>query len=290
MRRDKRGFAPIAVIVLIVVGVAILGGVFFYFHKTSAPVKPLTPIVATSTTPTSTTTSTTYLSPASGSVGTVVTIHGSGFAKTGNTVLIDGMVAVSLESISSSDGNTLTFTMPQTLGPVCKSEMCAQYLVEVTPKAYSVSVVSNNVTQDIGSFTVTGTPLSPPTTSYRSYLTPSSGPVGTVVTIHASGFAPTGNTITFNGMVAPSMSNVSSPDGKTLTFTAPSSLGPNCKPDQACPMYLILVSDSSYQVNVITNGVTQDIGSFTVTGGGFVMPTSSSVSASTSASASASAQ
>jgi hypothetical protein len=247
--------------------IIVIGGAFYYFHRMApAPVVNNPTPVASSTTPTSTGT---YLSPSTGSVGTIITIHGTGFATTGNTVLVNGMVAASLESIPSSDGNTITFTMPQTVGPVCKSEMCAQYLVDVTPGAYAISVVSNNVPQSIGSFTVVGTSsaTSTPVTGYRSYLAPSSGPVGTVVTIHGSGFAPTGNQVTMDGMVAGSLSDLSSPDGKTLTFAVPSSLGPNCKPDQACPMYLMEVTARSYTVAVILNGVTYDIGTFTVTGG-----------------------
>ncbi len=119
----------------------------------------------------------------------------------------------------------------------------------------------------------TPTSTSTPITGYRSYLTPLSGPVGTVVTIHASGFAPTGNQITLDGMVGASLENVASPDGKTLTFTVPSSLGPNCKPDQACPMYLRVVTAGLYTVSVISNGTTYNIGMFTVTGGGILHPT-----------------
>ena len=272
MKMDHRGFAPIGIALIVIACIVVIGGAFYYFHRVASPVVNNPTPVASSTTPTSTGT---HLSPSSGSVGTVISIHGSGFAKTGNTVLVDGMVAASLESIPSSDGNTITFTMPQTLGPVCKSEMCAQYLVDVTPKAYTISVVSNKVTQDIGSFTVvaTSTPTSTPIATYRSYLTPSSGPVGTVVTIHASGFASTGNQVTLDGMVDGSLNDVSSPDGKTLTFTVPSSLGPNCKPDQACPMYMIVVTARSYTVAVISNGVTYNIGTFTVTGGGLQVPT-----------------
>jgi hypothetical protein len=172
MRRDRRGFAPIALILLVVAGIVVLGGVFYYFHKVTpaqTPAGSTPPIVATSTTPTSTATS--------------------------------------------------------------------------TPP--------------------------PPITIYRSYLSPSSGAVGTVVTIHASGFASTGNQVTLNGMVSGSLDNLFSPDGKMLVFTVPSTLGPNCKADQACPMYLLMVTAGSYKVNVILpTGATENIGTFMVTGGG----------------------
>jgi hypothetical protein len=151
--------------------------------------------------------------------------------------------------------------------------MCAQYLVEITPKTYAISVVSNNVTQNIGALTVVaGASTTGPSAPYRSYLTPTSGLVGATVTIHASGFAATGNQVTLNGMVSAQLSDLPSPDGKTITFVVPQDLGPNCKTNEACPMYVMLVGVGSYNVGVITNGVTQNIGSFTVTGGGLPIP------------------
>ena len=108
-----------------------------------------------------------------------------------------------------------------------------------------------------------------PTPTSGTYLTPTSGAVGATVTIHGSGFAPTGNTITFDGLVGNSMKGVSSNDSKTLTFTVPANLGPNCKPNEACPQFLMLVmSGDSYTVAVTSGAAAQTIGTFTVTGGG----------------------
>jgi len=109
--------------------------------------------------------------------------------------------------------------------------------------------------------------IPPPVGGYKGYLTPVTGAEGTVVTIHASGLSATGNTVTWNGMTAASMTNLSSSDGKTLTFTVPQYLGPNCKPTEMCPQFLLsLNSGGTYQVAVITGGTTYNIGSFTVTG------------------------
>lgn len=163
MRRDQRGFAPIALIVLIVIGIAVLGGVFYYFHKSPPPPSPIVnnpPVVATSTAPISTTPSSTtrgYLTPTSGPVGTLVTIHGSGFAAMGNTIALDGLVTESLIDVSSPDGKTLTFIVPRSLGPNCKPDQaCPMYLILVTARSYNVSVISDGVTHNIGTFTVTG--------------------------------------------------------------------------------------------------------------------------------------
>src|SRR6516162_5852883 len=60
-----------------------------------------------------------YLSPSSGHAGTVVTIHGTGITATGNTVEFasaDSRGLADMRSLNSSDGATLTFTVPATLG------------------------------------------------------------------------------------------------------------------------------------------------------------------------------
>jgi hypothetical protein len=116
---------------------------------------------------------------------------------------------------------------------------------------------------------LTPSPTPTPTSTHPRVtprLSPTSGLIGTAVTIYASGFSPTNNTVLMNGLTGAPMKNISSPDGKTLTFTVPPSLAPNCQPDQACPEFLMLVSDNSYKISVVSNGVTQDVGTFTVTG------------------------
>jgi hypothetical protein len=119
-------------------------------------------------------------------------------------------------------------------------------------------------------------PSSTPTfttpTPSASSLAPNSGTVGSTVTIHGSGFEKVGNTVTLNNMVSASLDNLSSPDGKTIQFIVPSSLGPNCKPNEACPAYALLVTNGNYSVAVISNGVTQHIDTFTVTGKPFQVP------------------
>jgi hypothetical protein len=104
----------------------------------------------------------------------------------------------------------------------------------------------------------------PSTTVITATLTPKTGGVGTAVTIHGSGFASTGNMVTMNGLVNGSLDNLPSADGNTIKFTIPSNLGPNCNPDQACPQYLIVVTNNTYNIAVISNGVTQNIGVFIV--------------------------
>ena len=77
--------------------------------------------------------------------------------------------------------------------------------------------------------------------------TPASGPVGTEVTLSGSGF--TSNDVVLFGGGAIAAVHVSS-NGTKLSFVVPSSAGPYCKPDQACPMYEMLVTPNTYKVSV----------------------------------------
>ncbi|HUC31252.1 MAG TPA: IPT/TIG domain-containing protein [Candidatus Paceibacterota bacterium] len=168
MNTNRKGITPIPIILLIAAGIAVLVGVFYYFHKpppsSPPPVVNNPPIVVTSTVPTlpiapstSTPQSAGTLSPSSGPIGTVVTIHGNGFSSTGNTITLNGLVGASLTDVSSPNGKALMFTVPQSLGPDCKTDQpCPEFLMEVGDGNFTVSVISNGVTQNIGIFTVTG--------------------------------------------------------------------------------------------------------------------------------------
>ncbi len=54
----------------------------------------------------------TSISPASGPAGTKVTINGSGFTATGNTIVLSG-IADWVKNISSTNGTSVTFTIPK---------------------------------------------------------------------------------------------------------------------------------------------------------------------------------
>jgi hypothetical protein len=83
------------------------------------------------------------LAPTSGSVGTKVTIYGIGFAAT-DTVELDGNTAGAMEGLSSN-GTMITFTVPTVVGPYCRpGYMCAQYLRDIMPDTYQVSVITND--------------------------------------------------------------------------------------------------------------------------------------------------
>jgi hypothetical protein len=111
-----------------------------------------------------------------------------------------------------------------------------------------------------------GNPMPPPqgTGVEVSSISPASGAIGTQVTIYGSGFTSTENRVQFgSGAIA----NLNSYDGKTLSFTVPSYLGPYCPPGNACPMYVMVVSPGVYGVTVVNANGTSNSSQFTVVSG-----------------------
>ena len=143
-----------------------------------------TPPAATSTPPTATSTNP---QPTPVSVQTAVTIYsvsqtkgltageqvsitGFGFTKN-NTVLLDGMVAARNVPITSTIAvacttdpsckggirQTITFTMPSSIGPDCKAnEACPMYVRLLTSGTYKLSVENENGTSNAIAVTIVG--------------------------------------------------------------------------------------------------------------------------------------
>ncbi|MBI5004551.1 peptidoglycan-binding protein [Candidatus Kaiserbacteria bacterium] len=83
-----------------------------------------------------------YLAPVSGPVGTTVTIYGTNFSQWGNTVRF-GNGAIT--NVASTNGTTITFTVPTYLSPYCPlNYACAMYAQVVSPGVYPVSVINGN--------------------------------------------------------------------------------------------------------------------------------------------------
>ena len=79
---------------------------------------------------------------------------------------------------------------------------------------------------------------------------PTSGPIGTSVTLTGTGF--TSNDIVYFG--AGTVSNTpasASADGTVLTFAVPQDIGPYCKPGTPCPYFRRLVTPGTYEVSVM---------------------------------------
>ncbi|HVZ75717.1 MAG TPA: hypothetical protein VG934_00355 [Candidatus Paceibacterota bacterium] len=85
--------------------------------------------------------------------------------------------------------------------------------------------------------------------------------VGTKITLAGSGFT-ADNTILLDGMAAAKNVHLSSVTNghQTIEFTIPSSVGPDCKAGEMCPMYLRLLTTGTYPLSVENeNGVSNAI-------------------------------
>lgn len=92
-----------------------------------------------------------YLSPNTGHVGQQVTIYGSGFSSN-STILFGGGA---IQNVYSSSGSVITFTVPSSVAPYCApGTACPQYVIQITPGIYNVSIMGQNGTSNQVPFTV----------------------------------------------------------------------------------------------------------------------------------------
>ena len=100
-----------------------------------------------------------------------------------------------------------------------------------------------------------------------SKLNPSSGPIGTKVTISGNGFMSSNNTVIFGMGIGSRYPNFISNDGRTIVFSIPSQDNPMC-PDSSprCPLRMPSpITLGAYAVSVTnSNGVSNNL-TFTVT-------------------------
>lgn len=107
----------------------------------------------------------------------------------------------------------------------------------------------------------TTTPATPVITS----MDPTSGTVGTSVTLTGSGFTQS-SILYFGTGVGKNASTTIASDGTKITFNVPTSTGPYCKPGTPCPYYMSrLVTPGTYAVRVTTDKGTSNSINFTVT-------------------------
>ena len=100
----------------------------------------------TPTTPTGPAPVITKVSPATAAVGDQITITGTGFTATGNSVKLGSGYT---SALSSSTTTSLSFTLPSALS-VCapSAQACVALAVLVTPGTYTVSVLNANGTSN----------------------------------------------------------------------------------------------------------------------------------------------
>ncbi len=191
------------------------------------------------------------IQPTAAPPGATIKVSGSGFYLPGNSVRPSFVKLRDLEVLNleiAPDGRSLTFVLPTSVststcppGYIMKDEYCA-----VEPAGYDAS--KDCPRREDGSGNICGVPLPPG--KYELQITgpmaqsnrvsftveaPKRTPVsvtmwyptngispGEMITVRGEGFAATGNTIKIGDSI---VSNVPSPDGKTLTFQAPSLSG-----------------------------------------------------------------
>lgn len=94
------------------------------------------------------------VSPSSGKVGSSVSVLGAGFTSTGNSLHF-GQGQAYLNGISSSDGHTLQFILPDIFDNCTPDgETCWEALVRVQPGIYQVTVINPNGVSNAVSLTV----------------------------------------------------------------------------------------------------------------------------------------
>ncbi len=114
------------------------------------------------------------ISPSSGPVGTIVTLKGSNFPTSGNTVHFD---ITSIENVSSN-GSTMSFLLPSYSNPACRyaNPPCALAQAQIVPGNYGVWVTGPNGKSNALTFSVTDSKnsgscpsrLAPPANCYWS--------------------------------------------------------------------------------------------------------------------------
>lgn len=187
--------------------------------------------------------------PSRAAVDSRVTIRGSGFSTSSNTVYF-GNGAV-LKGLKSSDGKNLAFIVPSTIG---------QFIVN--PNVYLVSVANAYGTSSALSFTVTATIVAQPS---LTNATPTKAYAGAKVTLNGTNFSLVKNIVTFysNGLIA--TSTVASSNGRSLSITIPTKISTPCSttPGTVCNSFSQNVKEGD-QLVVTVNSTGLNSNSITI--------------------------
>lgn len=158
-----KGFTTLTIMVAVL---ALLAGVVSYIAVAKKAVSPHPPA------PAKTAPHLEALEPPSGPVSTQVAIRGSGFTPTDNLVKFH---PGDIGPVSSPDGVSLSFVIPEALGAYCPpairqdpSRACPMFLARTIPKTYSVAVVNENGTSNSLDFTVVA-PNTTDTSTWQTY-------------------------------------------------------------------------------------------------------------------------
>jgi hypothetical protein len=211
------------------------------------------------------------IDPQSAPPGATVTIYGSGFS--GTAVRFSDLWGEPMaDPIVAADGTSLTFLVPTSINIVscygiagrdfCPTQLVNQVnLVEncprksngsanfcgmaIPPATYQLSVSAAEVSSDPVSLTVTAPETNAVSISlvYPNYLVSARD----IITVRGSGFTSIGNIVQIGSAVA---NNVSSLDGKTITFQAPVPAGRSFI--RGIRIYKMFVSNANGESNAIS--------------------------------------
>ncbi len=152
----QRGFVEL---VLLVIGFLAVAGVAGFVAVQQRTEVAITPVIES-------------ISPAEAAVGATISIVGSGFMPIGNTLQFGAGIAY-VNDLPSSDGKTITFTLPESFD-TCNVDgsICAELLSRPVPgQRYEVAVINANGESNRVSFTVLSSgeepTQPPPSTSTR---------------------------------------------------------------------------------------------------------------------------
>ncbi len=189
------------------------------------------------------------VSPQSAGPGTTVTIYGEGFTLFNSKAIVSlSGVTDDLNAILGEDGKSLTFEVPTSIltvscqegriliGGFClpippnhvdvndcprKSDGSSNFCgIPIPPATYQLLITSAGVSLAPVPFIVTAPQPTPVVISLMYPISFVSA--GDTITVRGSGFTASGNRVRIGASV---VDNLSSPDGKTITFRAPAAAG-----------------------------------------------------------------
>lgn len=189
-------------------------------------------------------------------------------------------VNIQSEGAAGSVYTTYAYTFPTdgktlTLNFTLRSPQCENYpdpqmtACQTEESSFNVDQIANAMAQSIQYVRLISPaqPMSPASsTPVLNSISPISGPVGTTIVLRGNGFL-SDNKVLFSGNVAAPDAQLTyfNTDGQSLTITVPSGIGPDCKANEACPMYERLVTPGIYTVTVENANGTSNALSFSVT-------------------------
>lgn len=102
---------------------------------------------------------------------------------------------------------------------------------------------------------------------YIGSLSPSSGPVGTKVTISGQGFAPRDNVLVFGFGIGSKFFGISSDESRVISFVIPEKDNPTCPDSKPCPIRAPdPILPGEYNVSITNTNGSSNTKVFTVTG------------------------